>query len=79
MGWVGIVLQLLVGLPYLVSGLIVPGSYLLGLWLVWLAFTVGALALFRRRPMLVPVVPMAAFGTWMGLLALGVHFLHWTG
>lgn len=78
LGWVGIVLQLFVGFPYLISGLIVPRPYLFGLWLVWAAYTMGALWLLRRRPAVVPLVPLAALGTWFGLLALGARFLHWT-
>jgi len=79
LGWVGIAMQLLVGFPYLISGLIVPAPYLLGLWLVWVAFAVAAVGLLRRRPAMVPLVPLAAAGSWFGLLALGAHFLHWTG
>ena len=64
LGWVGIVLQLLVGFPYLASGLIVPGSYLIGLWLLWFAFMGAAIWLLRHRPALVPLVPIASFATW---------------
>lgn len=79
LGWLGIVLQLLVGFPYLVSGLIVPSPYLFGLWLLWFTFMGTALWLVRTRPALVPLVPVAAFTTWFALLALGTHYLHWTG
>lgn len=79
LGWIGILLQLLVGFPYLVSGLIVPSPYLVGLWLLWAAFMVAAVLLLRHHRALVPLVPAAALGTLIGLLALGTHFLHWTG
>ena len=79
LGLVGIILQLLVGFPYLVSGLIVPGPYLFGLWLLWFAFMGVAVWLLRHRPPLVPLVAVAALATWFGLLALGTRFLHWTG
>jgi len=78
LGWIGLALQLLVGFPYLFAGLIVPVPYLFGIWLVWAAFALSALWLFRRRPGLDPLVSLAALATWYALLGLGSHFLHWT-
>lgn len=49
LGWIGLALLLLVGFPYLVSGLIVPVPNLFGIWLVWAAFALSAPWLFRRR------------------------------
>ncbi len=79
LGWLGLALQLLVGFPYLVSGLIVPVPYLSGIWLVWVMFALFALWLFRRRPKFVPLMPLTALAAWYGLLGLGSHFLRWTG
>lgn len=77
-GWCGIVLHLLVGLPYLASGLVVPPPYLFGVWLLWFAFLGLAVWLLRHRPVLVPLVPVAALATWQGVLILGSQVLHWT-
>jgi uncharacterized membrane protein (DUF4010 family) len=79
LGWVAVLLQLLVGFPYVVSGLIVPGWYLVGLWLLWVASSAVTMRLVRRRSPSAPLVPVAALATWYVAVALGVRFLHWSG
>ena len=78
-GWAGLGLHLLVGFPYLVSGLIVPHPAVELLWLLWAVFFAGALLLMRRRPVFVPLVPLAALGAWFAILAYGSSQLHWQG
>ncbi|MDP9434317.1 MAG: hypothetical protein M3P93_03630 [Actinomycetota bacterium] len=76
-GWAGLALHLLVGYPYAVSGLVAPPYGVLALWAVWAALLVVAVRLRPRRPLLVPLVPVVAFGLWLGGLTLGELLLGW--
>jgi hypothetical protein len=76
-GWVGIVLHLLVGFPFLVSGLVAPGYGVIALWVVWAVLLAVALRVRARRPVWTPAVPVAAFGLWQGAIAAGGAWLGW--
>lgn len=71
------VLLLVEGYVYLVSGLVVPATFLIPLWVAWFVLAGMAVAL-RRRPLLALIVPFAGAGFWLlyvgGLGAL----LDWT-
>ncbi|GAB7192087.1 hypothetical protein NUM3379_27960 [Kineococcus sp. NUM-3379] len=77
-GWAGIVLHVVVGWPYLTSGLVAPGYGVALLWALWGALLVVAVRLLRRRPVWTPVVPAVALGAWFLVLSLGGHFLGWS-
>jgi hypothetical protein len=65
-------------LPYSSSGLVAPlwAVVVLGLWRAVLA--VVAVRAFRHRPLLVPLVPLVALGTWVAALTAGERLLGWT-
>jgi hypothetical protein len=79
LGWLAVLLQLLVAFPYVVSGLVVPGRYLAGLGLLWIASSAVTLRLVGRRSPFAPLVPVAALATWYVVVALGVRYLYWSG
>ena len=78
-GWAGLGLHLLVGFPYLVSGLIVPHPAVELLWALWALFFAGALVLMNRRPVFVPLIPLTALAAWSAILAYGTSQLNWKG
>lgn len=76
--WVGLALQLVVGLPLVAAGLVAPGWAVTAMWAAWGALFVLALSLRRTRPWLVLAVPPATAAILFGALWLGGHFLGWT-
>jgi len=78
LGVVGIALYLVVGWVYLVSGLIVPFPWVVGLWALW----VGGLPLLRRafktRPVWAWTVAAAAAVVWVGVVVAGEALFGWT-
>lgn len=78
LGIVGILLHLVVGYFYLTAGLVVPGGWLVVFLLVWVALLVVAIRLFRRRPLLVLLVPVVALALLVGGVSVGGALLDWT-
>ena len=76
-GWLGLVLQLAAGFPYLVSGLIAPQYGVWGLWALWAGLLVLAVRLRPRKPLLTPVVAVAAVLLWVAVMFLGGALLGW--
>lgn len=73
------VLGLLATLPfYLASGLVAPLWAIVVLWLIWLSLGLVALQWFTRRPWVVLVLPLVAFGIWWLVITLGEQALGWT-
>lgn len=79
LGVAGMVLYALVGVVYLVSGLMVPAiPWLLVLWAVWLGGIYPVVAVFRNRRPWTPVVAVAAMAFWWLYVTLGDLLLGWT-
>ena len=76
--WVGLVLHLALLYWYVVSGLLAPGWAVLMLLVIWVALLVVAVRLRRRRPLLVPLVPLVGFLVWIGVITAGETWLGWT-
>ena len=79
---VGVVLHLAVGVfPYAASGLLVPIWGIVVLYGLWLALAVVLVRLLRRetrRPMLAPLVPVAALAGWFAVVTAGEALFDWT-
>ena len=74
---VGFVLLGLAGFVYLVSGLVVPLPWLIGLWGVWVALAVHAVRR-RRQPWTVLATAGVAAVVWVAVVSLGGALLDWT-
>jgi hypothetical protein len=77
---VGFALHLVIGfVPFAVSGLVAPlwGVVVLGAF--WVAMLAVAVVLVRRRrPLLVPLVPVASLLGWFAFVSFGSAVLGWT-
>lgn len=79
-GWLGLAALLATLVFYVASGLLAPGWAVAVLLVVWLALLAVAVWLLRaRRPLHVPLVPVAAWLIWFGVLTAGEKWLGWTG
>jgi len=78
MGWLALLLHVLVGFPYLVSGLVAPGYGVAGLMGIWIGLLVLLLRLRPTRPLLALLVPPAALAIWNAVIGLGGSLLGWT-
>lgn len=74
---VALVLMLPIGFFYLTSGLVVPGPWLFVLWAAFLALTLLAVRLVRRRSWWVAAVPVGAAVLWIAFLTIGERTLGW--
>jgi hypothetical protein len=80
LGWAGLAALLATLVFYAASGLLAPGWAVALLLVVWLALLAVAIWLLRsRRPLFVPLVPLAAVLIWFGALTAGENLLGWTG
>ncbi|WP_143194122.1 hypothetical protein [Micromonospora sp. CB01531] len=77
-GWFGLAAHLAVGFWYAASGLVVPGWALAGLLVVWAVLLAVGIRLLRRRPVFVPLVPLAAMLVWLAVVSAGGAWLGWT-
>lgn len=79
---VAAVLHLAVGVfPYAASGLLVPVWGIVVLYALWLGLAVVLVRLLRgdrRRPLLAPLVPVAAIAVWFAFVTAGEVLLDWT-
>jgi hypothetical protein len=79
LGVVGLVAYLVVGaVPYLTSGLVVPGPWIYILWALWLVGLVLAWRTFRTRPAMVLLFAPAALAFWFLYVTAGEQLLGWT-
>jgi hypothetical protein len=67
-----------IGFFYLSSGLVAPLWAVVGLMIIWLTLVVVGIVWFRRHPLRVLLLPVAAVGIWFGVLTLGERLLGWT-
>jgi len=74
-GWLALLLHVLVGFPYLVSGLVAPGYGVIALMGIWIGLLVLLLRMRSTRPLLALLVPPAALAIWYAVLALGGSLL----
>lgn len=73
------VLGHVVVLPYyLASGLLAPLWAVIALVGVWVVLLGVAIRLWRVRPLLVPLVPLAAVAIWFAVISAGEAWLDWT-
>lgn len=78
LGFVGLAAHLLVGVvPYGVSQLVAPPTGIVLLWVLWLVLLVLAVVAVRRRPILTPLVPVAALVLWFAVVSAGDAWLGW--
>lgn len=76
-GWLGVTVHGLLGVPYLLSGLLAPFWAVVILWTVWTALLAVAIRKRRRRPMLVALIPIISFLAWVAALWAGSALLDW--
>jgi hypothetical protein len=77
--WVGIALQILVGVfPYGASGLVAPLPGLLFLILVWALMLLVAWRWRPANPWAVLLVPVVSVGLWFAIISLGEAIFGWT-
>jgi hypothetical protein len=77
-GWLGLVLHLPVLIWYAASGLVAPLWAVITLLAAWVALLVVAIILLRRRPIVVPLVPIFAAALWFAAISAGGAWLGWT-
>jgi hypothetical protein len=77
-GWLGLVGHAAIFFWYAASGLVAPGWAVAVLLLLWLALLVVGVWLRRNRPLLTPLVPVAAVALWFAVIAAGDAWLNWT-
>ena len=68
---------LVVGFFYLASGLLVPGPFLVLLWLWWAVLAWVLVRLARTRSWWVLAVPLVAGASWWLVLTAGEAWLGW--
>ncbi|SCL27633.1 hypothetical protein GA0070624_3540 [Micromonospora rhizosphaerae] len=76
-GWLGLIAHLALAFWYAASGLVAPAWAVAGLLVVWAVLLVVAIQLLRRRPALVPLVPLAAVLIWLTVVSAGGAWLGW--
>ena len=73
-----VLLHLGIGVLYLAAGLVAPLWAVLVLQLSWLLLLVALVAMWRRRPSLALLMPLAAAGLFFAALTAGEQLLGWT-
>lgn len=77
-GWLGLAGHAFMLFWYAVSGLVAPAWAIVLLFAIWAGLLGVAIRLLRRRPVLVPLVPVAAALIWVGTISAGEAWLGWT-
>jgi hypothetical protein len=70
-------LHLFVGTFYVAGGLVIPGSVLVPLWMLWLVLTAWLVRLAVRRSWWTPVVPVTAAAVFLLVLLVGEQAFGW--
>jgi hypothetical protein len=78
LGIVGLVAYAATGILYLASGLLVPGPWIVVLWVIWIAGLYLTVRLFRDARHWTPVVAVAAANFWWLFVTLGENMFGWT-
>jgi len=77
-GVLGLVLYLATGFLYISSGLVVPGVWLILIWVIWLAGIYLLVRVFQTARAWTPLVAVGAVAFWWIYVSLGEYFLDWT-
>jgi hypothetical protein len=75
---VAVALHLAAGVFYLAAGLVAPLWAVLALWVAWAVLLAALVRLWRRRPPLALLVPLAAVALIFGTITTGEQLLGWT-
>ncbi len=78
LGIVGLVAYAATGILYLASGLLVPGTWIVVLWVMWIAGLYLTRRLFRDARHWTPIVAVAAATFWWLFVTLGENMFGWT-
>ena len=70
--------QVLVGVLYLASGLVVPYPWVFGMWALWVGWSGVLLQIARSATIWSPLVPVASLATWVLIVLMGERVLGWT-
>ena len=62
--WMGLTLHVLLGVLYLLSGLLTPFWVVVGLWTLWTGLLAVAVHQRTKRPILVAVIPIVDLVGW---------------
>jgi len=63
---------------YLATGLVAPRWAVVGFLVLWCGLLVTAVVSLRRRPSLVPLLPVVGLVVWFVVVQIGDAFLHWS-
>jgi hypothetical protein len=74
---VAALLHLFVGSFYLAGGLVIPGSVLVPMWMLWLALTAWLVWLAVHRSWWTPLVPAVAAFVFVVVLVVGERVFGW--
>lgn len=77
-GWAGLAAHAATFFWYGLSGMVAPTWAAAGLLVLWLALLLAGIWLRRNRPLLTPLVPVAAMALWFAVMAVGGAWLGWT-
>ena len=77
-GVLGLVLYLATGFLYISSGLVVPGVWLILIWVIWLAGIYLLVRVFQTARAWTPLVAVGAVAFWWIYVSLGEYLLDWT-
>lgn len=78
LGIVGIIAYVLTGFLFVVSGLVVPGQWLIVLWAVWVAGVIVVRRLFISRRPWTFLAAIAVVAFWWVFVTIGEALLGWT-
>jgi hypothetical protein len=74
----GMVALAAVGFFYLASGLVAPLWAVIALMAIWIGLVAIGIIWFRRHPLRVLALPVAAAAIWWTVITLGERLLGWT-
>lgn len=74
----GLLLMVVVGWFYIVSGLVAPLWAVIGLLIVWAVVLVLGLSQWNSRPLLILAAPFALMVFWAVVIWAGGQFLNWS-
>ena len=75
--WMGITFHMLLGVLYLLSGLLAPFWAVVVLWTLWTGLLAVTIHQRTRRPILVAVVPIVGLVAWAVAMWAGFVLLDW--